>query len=125
GGKGGGRGVGVATRKGDVGVGEFVLPGILATDPAVITAPMRLAKGTITLAEPSATGRGGQKLDAGARGVGLAVGELLVPGALGGKAGDVQVRSAKLGLVEPRVVDTRVGSLDARARGIDVTVGEG
>lgn len=120
----GGSGLDVATRKVDVGVGEFVLPGILATDPAVITAPMRLAKGTITLAEPSAVGRGAQKLDARARGVAMAVGELLVPGALGGKAGNVQVRSAKLGLAEPRVVDTRVGSLDARARGIDVTVGE-
>ncbi len=121
----GGSGLDIGARTADVGVGEFVLPGILAVDPTTVTAPMRLAKATISLAEPSVAGSGPQKLDAGAGGITASIGELLlVPGALGGRPGDLQLRSATLRLAEPRVLDNRAGSLDARAGGIDVAVGD-
>ena len=120
----GGSGLDVATKQIDVGVGEFVMPGILATDPATITQPLRLAKATIELAEPSAAGEGAEKLDARARGVTMAIGEVIVPPAAGGTPGDVRVRTASLGLTQPRVVDTRIGSLDARAGAINLAVGD-
>ncbi len=120
----GGSGLDVGVRRVDTGVGEFVFPGILATDPAAVTEPLRLAKAWVTLAEPSAAGSGPQKLDARARDAALAVGELLAPGALSANPGDVQLRAATLAVAEPRILDTRVGSLDARARGIDAALGE-
>jgi Domain of Unknown Function (DUF748)/AsmA family len=118
----GGSGLDVGTQKIDLGVGQFELPGVLATDEAAVTAPLRLTKASLTLADPSAVGSGDQKLDARASAVAMSLAELLVPGALGGKPGEIEVRSAKLGLTGPRMVDTRAGSIDASARGIDVSV---
>src|SRR5262245_153665 len=118
----GGSALDIGASKMDVSVGEFVLPGILAAAPASVTEPMRLALGSVSLVEPTATGTTPQKLDARARGVTVSVGELLVPGPLGGVPGDVRMRAAKLAVDQPRVVDTRVGMLDARARSIDVGV---
>jgi hypothetical protein len=118
----GGSGLDVGVKEVDVGVGEFVLPGILAADPATITAPLRLARGSITLSEPTAVGAGTQKLDTRAQRAALSVGELLVPGALGGPPGDVQLRDTKLDVDAPRIVDTRAGTLDVSARGIDITL---
>ncbi len=119
----GGSGLDVGVRTVDVGVGEFVLPGIVALDPATVTAPMRLAKGWVTLSEPSAVGTGPQKLDTRAQNAALTVGELLVPGALGGVPGEMQLRDARLDVAGPRVLDNRVGRLDVSARGIDVALG--
>jgi hypothetical protein len=115
----GGSGLDVGVKEVNVGVGDFVLPGILAADPATVTAPLRLAQGSITLSEPTAAGTGTQKLDTRAQRAALSVGELLVPGALGGPSGDVQVRDTKLDVDAPRIVDTRDGMLDVHARGIE------
>src|SRR5262245_48009306 len=120
----GGSGLDVGSQKIDLSVGQFELPGILATDRAAVTAPLRLEKATLTLADPSAVGTGDQKLDAGASTVAMSLAELRVPGALGGKPGEIEVRTAKLGVAEPKLIDARAGSLDVRARGVDVAVGE-
>lgn len=120
----GGSGLDVGVRTVEVGVGEFVLPGVLAVDPAMVTAPLRLAKGWVTLSEPSAAGTGPQKLDTRAQRAALSVGELLVPGALGGAPGDLRLRDAKLEVDGPRLLDDRTGTLDVRARGIDVTLAD-
>jgi len=118
----GGSGLDVGSQKIDLGVGQFELPGILASDRAAVTAPLRLTNANLTLADPSAVGSGDQKLDAGASTVAMSLAELLVPGALGEKPGEIEVRTAKLGITGPRMLDTRAGSLDASARGIDVSV---
>ena len=122
----GGSALDLGVRKVDVGVGSFVLPGMLAPDRATVTAPMKLDQASLTLADPSAVGSTlvstPQQLDARARTVTVGVGELLVPGAMGGVPGDTQLRDAKLDVADPRMVDWRVGKLDVRARSIDVDV---
>ncbi len=122
----GGSALDLGVRQVDVGVGSFVLPGMLAPDRATVTAPMKLDQASLTLADPSAVGSTlvstPQQLDARARTVTVGVGELLVPGAMGGVPGDTQLRDAKLDVADPRMVDWRVGKLDVRARSIDVDV---
>jgi hypothetical protein len=120
----GGSALDLGVRQVDVGVGSFVLPGMLAPDRATVTAPMKLEQASLTLADPSAVGSTlvstPQQLDVRARTVTVGVGELLVPGAMGGVPGDTQLRDAKLDVADPRMVDWRVGKLDVRARSIDV-----
>src|SRR5262245_24390561 len=110
----------------DVGMGSFVLPGMLAPDRATVTAPMKLEQAWLTLTDPSAVGSTlvstPQQFDARARTITFNLGELLVPGAMGGVPGDTQLRAAKLDVVEPRMIDSRVAKLDVRARSIDVDV---
>lgn len=118
----GGSGLDVGVRAVDVGVGELVLPGILATDPSAVKAPLRLARGSLALSQPGAAGAGAEKLDMRAQRTILTVGELLVPGALGGAPGPVQVRAASLEVDGPRFADNRGGPRDAGARGIDVSL---
>jgi Domain of Unknown Function (DUF748) len=122
----GGSALDIASRRIEVGVGDFVLPGMLAMDRAAVTAPLKLEQASLTLAEPSAVPSTvvstPQKVDARARAVTVVVGQLLVPGAMGGVPGDTQLRGAKLDVAEPRVIDSRVGKVDVRARSIDVDV---
>src|SRR5262249_47860033 len=124
----GGSALDIASRRIDVGVGDFVLPGMLAVDRATVTAPLRLERAFLTLADPSAVGSTvvstPQKLDARARAITVEVSQLFVPGAMGGVPGDTQLRGAKLDVAEPRAIDSRVGKIDVRARSIDVDVDE-
>ncbi len=118
----GGSALDVGIRKLDFAAGDFVLPGLLATDHTKVTAPMRLAKAKLSVAEPRVTGAQPSTLDVQARGFDLGIGELLVPGAMGGAPGDVRLRDARLTIAEPRVDEERAGKLDVRARGVDVTL---
>jgi hypothetical protein len=122
----GGSALDLAVRTLDLGVGSFVLPGMLAPDRATVTAPLKLDQASLTLTDPSAVGStlvgAPQKLDARARTITVGLGELRVAGAMGGVPGDTLLRGAKLDVLEPRMIDSRVGKIDARARSIDVDV---
>src|SRR5262249_39653801 len=100
--------------------------GMLAPDRATVTAPMKLEQAWLTLTDPSAVGSTlvstPQQFDARARTITFNLGELLVPGAMGGVPGDTQLRAAKLDVVEPRMIDSRVAKLEVGARSIDVDV---
>jgi hypothetical protein len=120
----GGSGLDVGLDAVDLGIGELVLPGILAADAAAVTAPMRLADGSLTLSKPSAIGKGAQKLDTRAQRAALTIGELLVPGVLGGTIGDIEARTAELDVDGAHVLDDRSGSLEVHLRGLDVTLAD-
>jgi hypothetical protein len=120
----GGSALDVGIRKLDFTAGDFVLPGLLATDHTKVTAPMRLAKAKLSVTEPRVTGAQPSTLDVQARGFDVGIGELLVPGAMGGAPGDVRLRDARLTIAAPRIDDERAGKLDVRARGVDVTLND-
>jgi hypothetical protein len=104
--------------------GEFELPGLLAIDHSKVTAPMRLGGGKLSVDEPRVTGIQPNTLDGGARGFDLSIGELLVPGAMGGVPGDVHLRDGRLTVADPRLDDQRSGKLDASAHGVDVGIAD-
>ena len=54
----------------------------------------------------------------------VTIGELLVPGAMGGVPGDVRLRDARFTLAQPRIDDNRSGKLDVQARNIDVSLAD-
>ncbi len=99
-----------------------MLPGLLATEPAKVSAPLRLAKATLSVDDPRVTGTSQAKLNAVAQDFDVTIGELLVPGAMGGVPGDVRLRDARFTLAQPRIDDDRSGKLDVQARNIDVSL---
>src|SRR5262249_3392842 len=84
----GGSGMDVGVRNIDFATDDFVLPGLLAKEPAKVSAPLRLAKATLSVADPRVTGTAQGKLSAAAQDFDVTIGELILPGAMGGVPGD-------------------------------------
>src|SRR5262249_3602897 len=103
---------------------DFVLPGLLAKEPAKVSAPLRLAKATLSVSDPRVTGTAQVKLSAAAQDFDVTIGEVIVPGAMGGVPGDVGLRDARFTLAQPRIDDDRTGRLDVQARNIDVSLAD-
>src|SRR5262245_9410237 len=120
----GGSGMDLGVRKIDFDAGDFVLPGVLAKEPSKVSAPMRLAKAQLSVADPRVTGTAQANLNAVAQGFDVTIGELLVPGAMGGAPGDVRLRDARFTLAQPRIDDERTGKLGVQARNLDVSLNE-
>src|SRR5262249_25699638 len=120
----GGSGMDLGMRKIDFATDDFVLPGLLAKEPAKVSAPLRLSKARLSVDDPRVTGTPKAKLNAVAQGFDVTIGELLVPGAMGGVPGDVRLRDARFTLAQPRIDDDRTGRLDVQARNIDVSLND-
>ena len=119
----GGSGFDVALVGAGVTLGELLAPGIRAADRAAVTAPMQVAKPTLTLTDATVTNRETRRRSSGARAIRLEATDVVVPGALGGPGGDVEVRGARLAVSEPGLAEQKLAALGVSARGIDASAG--
>ncbi len=104
-------------------LGELLAPGIRAADRAAVTAPVQVSKATLTLTAPAVTKRGTGGRAAAADTIALAAENMVVPGALGGPPGQIEVRGARLDLAQPSLSEPSLVPLDFSARTVGVAAG--